>query len=187
MQEATGMYKRWQDKQLYLLGRLLLIKGLEMFNIDLACLNPLRFNEYGKPYLVEKLDFNLAHSGNYVVCACSSRLKVGIDIEMIRPINFYFFKSIFTETEWINMVNGESPLTKFFSYWTCKESVAKAKGLGLSIPFKKIEVKTRHLVKADKESWFVSKLDIDHNYCASLATNRPVKNINLQFVGIDDF
>jgi 4'-phosphopantetheinyl transferase len=45
----------------------------------------------GKPNLTsqdiqDKLDFNLSHSSGYLVVAVTQGLKVGVDIELIRPL-----------------------------------------------------------------------------------------------------
>ncbi len=105
----------------------------------------LSYGENGKPFLTDRRDiyFNLSHSGNMVVCACSDR-PVGVDIEMRRHfeddlINFVYHKS---ETEHIrNNANDADML--FTRLWTIKESVMKYFGTGLSLEPKEIYIDMR--------------------------------------------
>ena len=97
----------------------------------------------GKPY-AEKLqvEFNISHSGDFVVCAVSDR-PVGIDIEKVRPINLriakkictpdeiqYLFGHIPTEDEFI-ITEDREILERFFSLWTRNEAYGKCTGEGL--------------------------------------------------------
>ena len=92
-------------------------------------------NAYGKPFLAAGgVEFNLSHSGGWVVCAVSDQ-PVGIDVEEIRPVErdvaAYCFSP--TEQEWLAMA-GVSWLDRFYQLWTLKESYVKALGQGLSRP-----------------------------------------------------
>ena len=67
-QKNILLYKRWQDVQLRLLGRLLLIKGLERNGEDFDKLT-IEYTNKGKPYFKESnIKFNISYSGNIVVC-----------------------------------------------------------------------------------------------------------------------
>jgi 4'-phosphopantetheinyl transferase len=78
--------------------------------------------------------FNSSHSGDWSVCAVSG-LPVGIDIEMVQPIDLSIAKDCFTENECKTMnsfADSTEQLNYFYNIWTIKESYLKAIGSGLS-------------------------------------------------------
>lgn len=64
----------------------------------------LTVNEFGKPFIMGKprVQFNLSHAENYIVCAISDE-PVGIDVEIMKPIDLEIAERFFTsdETEYI--------------------------------------------------------------------------------------
>lgn len=62
-------YKRWQDKQSSILGRLLLRQSLQYFNLS-NNYPEIEYSTYNKPYFKESnIFFNISHSNDLVVCA----------------------------------------------------------------------------------------------------------------------
>jgi 4'-phosphopantetheinyl transferase len=100
-------------------------------------------NAYNKPILIEpnSLHFNVSHSGDWVVCAVSDEL-VGIDVELVKTIDFEIAKNFFTEDEYISLIKQESQnqLKYFYQIWTLKESYIKADGRGLSLPLNSFSI-----------------------------------------------
>src|SRR5437773_588129 len=92
-------FKKWEDRQSSLYGKLLLKKGLEELSLDFG-LNDLKYTQYGRPYIDHTLDFNISHSTRYVVCAITNNSKIGIDIEEIKAIPVDDFKEQFSKEEW---------------------------------------------------------------------------------------
>ena len=94
-------------------------------------------NKYGKPYVknVENLQFNVSHSGEWVVCAVDTE-PIGIDIEIIKSINLKVAKRFFSQEEYRDFVSKDENVKMgyFYDLWTLKESYVKAVGRGLSIP-----------------------------------------------------
>jgi len=94
-------------------------------------------NAYGKPFLVNdtRVQYNLSHSGNYIAFAIDSE-PVGIDIELIEPIDLKIADRFFSndETAYIKSRAEEMRITAFYEIWTKKESRIKLEGKGLSIP-----------------------------------------------------
>ena len=100
--------------------------------------------EHGKPFAVDlDVEFNISHSGNLVVCAVSDQ-PVGIDIELIRPVDLrtakhfctsedleYLFGHTPSEKEFIK-TEEEAILHRFFQIWTAKEAYIKCVGSGFS-------------------------------------------------------
>jgi 4'-phosphopantetheinyl transferase len=107
-------------------------------------------NKFGKPYLANfpGIYFNVSHTDNLVIVVFD-RAQVGIDIELIKPINFGMTKWVFS-TEEYNHFNRLSIVEKqnyFYRIWTMKEAYLKKEGLGLTIPMKIIDAKVIQFVK----------------------------------------
>ncbi|MBQ4803358.1 4'-phosphopantetheinyl transferase superfamily protein [Aquimarina sp. MMG015] len=176
-------YRRWQDAQLSLLGRTLLGKGLE--NIDLPfCENNVIYTSYNKPYFKEgKVKFNISHSGNMVVCAITETCEIGIDIEMLHSLHIEDFKTQMTALEWQRIISSDNPESSFFDYWTQKEAVIKALGIGLSLPLDSFEIIDNKTI-IDKESFFLKEILLDNKYKCHIAFKDEVDSrvLNLQMV-----
>lgn len=90
----------------------------------------------GKPFLYNNsgFNFNVSHSGEWVVCAISNNI-IGIDIEEIYNIDVNSISKYFSEEEikQLKLFEGEKQLNFFFDLWTLKESFLKASGMGLSL------------------------------------------------------
>ncbi|MDF2522176.1 MAG: phosphopantetheine--protein transferase, partial [Clostridia bacterium] len=98
---------------------------------------PFLVNEYGKPYLPTNfnLQFNVSHSGEWVVCAVDER-PVGIDVELMRKTDMLeIAHRFFAAKEYDMLSNADKSIRKelFYDIWTLKESYIKALGKGLSI------------------------------------------------------
>lgn len=141
IEKKIKRYKFKNDKILSLGAAILLDIGLKRIgerNIKII------HNDYGKPYFkdFEKINFNISHSGEYVVC-CFSDKEIGVDIEKIRNHNIEIAKSFFCETEfnYIKKFNGYEQSKAFLRLWTMKESYVKKIGVGLHMPLNKFEIK----------------------------------------------
>lgn len=111
----------------------------------------LRFSlsDYGKPQLigtVAEIAFNLTHTRNRALVAVGSAAAVGIDAEMIRPIDWRELSESFfapAEAAGIAALPPDQRLDGFFACWARKEAFAKAVGSGLSIGFDKFSVEVK--------------------------------------------
>lgn len=142
--ERISQFHRFEDAQRTLLGDVLaryaICKKLGIRNRDLV----FEKNEYGKPLLLKPsgIHFNISHSGNWVVCAVDSNV-VGIDIEIIRKIDFKIAERFFSRDEYLSLINQpkKTKLKYFYMIWTLKESYIKAEGKGLSIPLNSFTIR----------------------------------------------
>ncbi len=73
--------------------------------------------------------WSVTHKPRYVGGVVAPH-PVGIDIEEIRPRSPGLFDKVATEEEWA-LAGGQGELA-FFRYWTAKEAVLKAAGVGLA-------------------------------------------------------
>ena len=170
--EKNSCYVRWQNRHSHLFGKLLLIEALKNYGFEKNVWNYIEYNPYQRPYLtIDEYDFNISHSGNYVICAIGKNIRLGIDIEENKDIDFKNFQGVMTPSQWNEINNANAPIKEFYKYWTIKESVIKADGRGFSIPFDKLELKN-NTVQYDDKFWFVQEIEIDKNYNMTLATNQ---------------
>lgn len=84
------------------------------------------------------LRFNLSHTEDFIVCAITRHNAIGVDIEHtprdndILAIADRYFSPL--EVDALFSLPEEAQRSRFFDYWTLKESYIKACGLGLAIP-----------------------------------------------------
>ena len=163
-------YRRWQDAQAHLLGRLLLNRGLALLGIDPV--PPLRYTRYRRPYLDGPVDFSISHSGGYVLCAVATGCRLGVDVERIRPVALDSMQLSFSPDEWREITEAPRPHEQLFDYWTRKEAVVKADGRGLPVTERVVLEGTQG--RLDNTVWFVYRLMIGPNYRSYVACSQPM-------------
>ncbi|WP_139488704.1 4'-phosphopantetheinyl transferase family protein [Brevibacillus dissolubilis] len=138
-QAKLGRYRRYEDAQRSLAAELL-IRTIIARKLNLTN-NEIRFayNDQEKPSLIGADDFyfNLSHSGEWVVCAIDSQ-TIGIDVEVIKPNKrnmLAIAQRFFSPAEVAELLALPEELrhSRFFDYWSLKESYIKADGKGLSL------------------------------------------------------
>lgn len=176
-------YRRWQDAQLSLLGRILLKYGLnQYFNIHDFEID--RTSNH-KPFIKnQEVHFNISHAGNLVVCGISKSI-IGVDIEYVDPkINYNDFKSQMTPNEFNKIHFSEDKVRSFFTYWTEKEAVIKAHGKGLLIPLQSFEVSQNHTI-IENEKFYLKEIFIHQKYQCFIASNNDIRKQNIQLEQIN--
>jgi len=143
-------------------------------------------NENGKPELSphNNLDFNLSHSGGYVLIAVACERKVGVDVEHFRPGNLdhdkiarrYFSQSEVSE---LTALPPRLQMEGFYNCWTRKEAYIKALGVGLSLPLDSFDVSLTPDEPAvlrearpdpnEASRWTLISLDIQPDYACAVA------------------
>ncbi|WP_244670093.1 4'-phosphopantetheinyl transferase family protein [Coxiella endosymbiont of Amblyomma nuttalli] len=159
---------------------------------------PLRFryNEYGKPYLVDNsaLQFNLSHSHSIALYAVAWDQEVGIDIEYMRKdihidkIAERFFSM--EESTDLRKLPAEEQLAEFYRLWTLKEAYVKVTGRGLSFLLNKFTtnvrfIKTDGLISSERrceqaksKSWNLCSIPVGEDYKAGLAVGKLIKIVH---------
>jgi 4'-phosphopantetheinyl transferase len=156
--------------------------------------------EKGKPFAVGQLgeelleqpiktEFNIAHSGSWVVCAVDDG-SVGVDVERIHAIDLAIAKRFFSprEYECLACLDGEAKINRFFDLWSLKESYIKAIGKGLSCPLDSFTIifeEKRISMEADGDLpiLFFKQYDIGPGYKCALCAyheNFPKEIIRLK-------
>jgi len=104
------------------------------------------YGPHGKPALDHPRApaFNAAHSADLVVLAVTRAERVGVDLELLRPMPraAALAARFFTPAEhaFVAALAGPQRDRSFFHCWTCKEAVLKAIGTGLNLPPRQVEV-----------------------------------------------
>ncbi len=185
-QEDIAKFRKWEDRQHRVFGKLLLIKGLEFLGLNAYSVNQLQFTKLKRPYFNESIDFNISHSGEYVVCAISTIAKVGIDIEEIKDIPLTDFTDQFSVEEMGSILKSKNELRSFYSLWTKKESFLKAIGTGLHVPLNKVQV-AGNKIKWEKREWFLMELNFDENYCTHICADIAKPALELHKINLHAF
>jgi 4'-phosphopantetheinyl transferase len=156
----------------------------------------LQHTGHGKPF-IEKcgIEFNLSHSGDWVLFAFTRSAPIGVDIEHIRPLSDMreVAKQNFAASEFgLWEATFERDRTEaFYRCWTRKESFIKAIGEGLSCPLNSFEVafglnQPARLTSVDGDaeqaaSWWMADISGFTGYAAAV-TARPANVGNVTLV-----
>jgi 4'-phosphopantetheinyl transferase len=183
-QARVMRFRKWEDRHRSLLGKLLLQKALFQLYADDDYTTQVLYTRYGRPYLSGGPDFNISHSGDIVVCACTEQGKAGIDIEKVSYVDLDVFQQMFTRREWDDIKNAPEQQLRFYHYWTLKESVIKADGRGFSVPLQELVIDDGKAI-LEEQTWLVKELYIDEGYKCFIAsdTKQEIRLQEIDFTG----
>lgn len=88
------------------------------------------YNEHGAPYLAVGPYFSISHCKQGIAVAVSET-PIGIDIEMIRPLNEGLVRKTMNDVEQTHIFSSSHPETEFIRLWTQKEAYVKMQGTGI--------------------------------------------------------
>ncbi len=146
-------------------------------------------DKFNKPYFLDlPIYFNISHSGDYVVCAISSR-PIGIDIEVISNIDIHIAQKFFSKDEWKYLLNLDPQNRKaaFFELWTVKESYIKFMGKGMYMPLNSFSVNlndTTKTIEGEKTAHF-TQYEISGYKCAVCSDTMEIPK-NMNYVPVED-
>lgn len=171
IQHEIEQFQRWEDAQSGLLGKLLLVKGLEVTGADPELINTLTRSPESRPFFkTSPVDFNIAHSGDYTLCVISDNCRVGVDVEKVRPVNIAEYEREFSPDEWTMLESQSFSYRTFFELWTKKEAVVKGDGSGLGKPLAEVDVRHTPAI-LNGASWYLHRIDLHGEYVAHVAIN----------------
>lgn len=105
------------------------------------------YNSLGRPELAPgslRLGFNLSHSHGLGLLAVARAERVGVDLELIRPMAdlLGLARRYFAERELValEVLEPEARLELFFHIWTSKEAFIKAHGAGVGYGLDRVEI-----------------------------------------------
>ncbi len=184
LQSKILKYRKWQDSQRSLLGKALLLKGLDYLSLSKYSLYDLKFTKLERPYFDNFIDFNISHAGEYVICAISLTGKIGVDVEDIQDISIEDFENNFSSKEWEDILKASNKLYSFYEYWTKKEAFLKAIGIGLNIPLNKTEILDNRIIFNNTE-WFLNEIKIDERYISHFSSQISVPEVIIRKIDFD--
>lgn len=182
-QQRVSRYKKWENVQASIIGRLLLDNLIKTFDLNLS-IEKLVYNSNQKPYFKNtNIFFTISHTDDIVVCAITDINEIGIDIEKLQDININNFNFFFTRHEWESIHNSQNAMYSFISLWTQKESVIKATGYGLSLDLGSFEIGNDNTTVIHNTIYSVKDIYINQKYKCHMA----IKGDFLQTVEIELF
>jgi 4'-phosphopantetheinyl transferase len=178
-QQKILRFRRWEDAHAGLLGKLLLRLALKASGSP-ATLDQLCYTEHARPWLPAGPNFNISHSGNRVVVGLDTLGRVGVDIEVLRPIDFEDFQTQFTPVEWAAILGAADPHVAFLQFWTAKESLIKADGRGLGVPLLELDVSRYRPIVLDGVRWTFRSLAYLPGYAFHVTTQDADARIHFE-------
>jgi 4'-phosphopantetheinyl transferase len=165
----------------------------------------LRFlmGRFGKPQLygashLQRIRFNLAHSGHLALLGVTLDADVGVDLEEIRPLHHLSLmaNTWFSDREAADLakLQGHEQIVGFYRCWTRKEALLKALGRGLSRQMGAIDVSLKpetlarllaldgRLDGEDQRLWSIFDITPHNNYLgAAVARGKGLQLIQCQW------
>lgn len=170
MQNQALKYRRWQDRQRYVIGKHLLTEGLHLFNCASYSLHDVRYTNLQRPYIDSEIDFNISHANDFTILAISDTSSVGIDIEKTQNIDFKHFEAHLSESELAQVSQHPDSYSLFYRLWTQKEAFIKAVGIGLNVSLNKITVENNCIMWKGRK-WFLHEIKLHDKYVCYLCTS----------------
>ena len=131
-------------------------------------------NENGVPQPFEGTFWSVTHKTQYVA-GVTAPTPTGIDVERIRSFSDGLFKKTASDREWALADMAKDPVTAFFRFWTAKEAVLKATGIGIKDLLKcRVHhiIDDNHLrIHYEKQDWLIEHFVFDR-HIASIVQNR---------------
>lgn len=144
-----------------------------------------------------RIEFNVSHSGEWILFGFCHQRPLGIDIEYHRELEFQnIVRDLFASAEKVswNDLDPAEHSTAFFSAWTRKEAYVKAIGLGLIKPLDSFAVSIGNASEPEllwcaenfnsRKQWSIIDLKPAPGYFGALAIEsieKKVQTYNFQY------
>lgn len=183
-QEKSETFLKEEDRVRYILSRIYVRKLLAKYlNTETTELE-FKYSEQNKPILENypMLNFNISHSGDYIILGFANKWSVGVDIELMNThVDLYnMIINCMSSTEVSMILNSEMPRKMFYKYWTRKEALLKGVGIGLTDRLKDISCSDGlNLVPIEfsgfASSWKVWSFEMENSYSVSIAHDSAIR------------
>lgn len=161
-----------EDRKKFILARGMLRKILGKYLEAAPEEIVLGYGHYGRPELANcALHFNVSHSHGFALFALAPEREIGVDIEYINseiPIGDIADR-VFSDREIfiLGMLPEEMRKKVFFTFWTRREALIKARGTGFACGREALRKLNEEF--QDHAPWSVRDLDMGAGYAAALA------------------
>ncbi len=173
----------YQDRVTSLAGLRLLSLCVQDEGIRNFKLNDVQYPQSGKPFWKnnnDNFDFNISHSGNFILITASATLKVGVDVEEIRQLKRLNFKKVMSADELTKI--QQTPVI-FFDLWSKKEAVVKAADTVGLARMSDVSLK-QDMATLDEQQWFLKNINLDSQYAINMATSKTVDELIVKQIQI---
>lgn len=171
--DRVARYRQDINKYQLVYGRLLLQRLFWDLGYAGFDLEDIQYTSFNKPFWRADIDFSIAHSGQVVGCALSTKGTIGLDIEKIQAIDISNFDHILNAKDQEVLSKSTSINKDFFKIWTIKEAVSKSDGRGLSMDVKDIIIGTKQATCFDN-TWHIQEISVHPDYRCHFAVNNPL-------------
>mgnify|MGYP003393738239 CR=1 FL=1 len=187
------------DRERFVLGHGLLRSLLGKYLKRDGSLIRMARGPFGKPYLErKKLRFNFSDTKDAVLAGFTTGQELGVDIETLtREVDHAAVSEhYFTRSEIISIQGaGENARSTFLDYWTRKESVLKASGVGIMDDLRSLRVDGARNTMVITHEAFVSMAEPEYHvralrlgtqHFASVATPMAPREVRLMSIAQGD-
>jgi 4'-phosphopantetheinyl transferase len=145
---------------------------------------------HGKPELAgsPELQFNLTHSGALAIVAVARGRRVGVDVELVRPVRYRerLVERLFSGGEAGACAGPGEPDRSFLQIWARKEALLKAVGVGIGEHLGDVSIpEDEATVEFDGLSWSVRDLAPGDDYVGALAAEGSGLTVRLRRYELD--
>ncbi|MEO0442116.1 MAG: 4'-phosphopantetheinyl transferase superfamily protein [Pseudomonadota bacterium] len=121
--------------------------------------------------------FNLSHSGDWVIVGISEFAEIGVDVECVqRQTSEGVVNTVLSDEQRQRVQAAANPEQVFMYYWTQKEAISKAIGMGLSVDFQTLACcgqLGRSESPYDKQTIYLQTGLLGGDYVLSIASASP--------------
>lgn len=179
--ESFPVSERERIGRLYMQkDRVLSATGLALLNWLGLPLSELKRTSYNRPVIDEnesdnyRMNFNISHSGSYVVLGLAEKGRVGIDIEHKLTVDLNDFTQVMSENEIATCKTQDA----FYRLWTSKEAVIKALGTGFQQDVREIILEPEKAM-LNGEIWHLNEINVAASYHCVVATDFKPESIEI--------
>ena len=183
-------YKSKISATQFLCGRILLRDLLVSYyecaadQIEVSCQENVKPVAECRASVLPTPQFNLSHSGAWVVLGAHRDTPVGIDIECVDQLEINTLcamDDLFTQNEREYLARSIDRNTKaelFYQIWRCKEAVMKATGLGFGLAPNSFEVLNQEgefesIVHVEHTDWHLKQMNLRDGLACAVAVGIP--------------
>jgi len=135
-------------------------------------------DDQGVPQPWGGIHWSISHKTRYV-CGVVAPLPIGIDIERVRDFSEGLFQKTATAREWALADMETDAVMAFFRFWTAKEAVLKATGIGIKDLLKcRVQqiVDDRHLqIRYDDRDWLIEHFFFDDHVASIVKSSFQIE------------
>jgi 4'-phosphopantetheinyl transferase len=166
------------DKIVRIMGYYLLMQLINCKALQIT------LSDRGKPEC-KWLIFNLSYSNGTIALIYSKdmSLELGIDLEKIEKIAISNYINAFHPEEEKEILNSLDSNDTFFSIWTKKEALLKAKGIGILEGISAFSV-LENVIEIQDIKWFCSEIDYKNKWKVAICSNKDFseRKVNINTV-----